>query len=305
MRFLRILVLGSCGLFFSLAAVWAATPAADTAPFMGKKAKTISPDKLVAEYKPSKIKLPPKPWKVPEATLDVTGRGVSLYYLIPYQRVKNLIPTSLQPFPGPDKIWFRVDVLQWTSLRSRSNPGRKLKKCIEMTYRFEVKQGDKRGTYPLRMYMDTSWTVLWARQYSNYDAYPVRQADVNFSPFMHFFQLRRGKFALAVIDVVVREGMGARMSDIFSRRADGLQWLGDGLEFVVPAEQKKIRQVNRFFEIETKSAEIRTLLLPEPVKWKILHPEEVPDPDKTIILEAVYGTWTSEPLSDTSSGKQD
>ncbi|MCK5241104.1 hypothetical protein KAR34_01510 [bacterium] len=296
MRILRRLIFGYCGLLFSLATVWAATPAADTAPFMKKKGKSIPVEKLVAEYKPGTIKLPPKPWKIPEATLDVTGRGISLYYLLPYQRVKNIIPASLRPYPGPDKIWFRVDFIQWTSLRPRSNPGKKLKRFVELAYRFEVKQGKTRGTFPLKIYLDAAWPVLWARHYGKYNAYPVRPADVNFSPFIHFFQMRKGKYALAVIEAVASQGIRACMNDIFNRREDTLLWLGNGTDFVIKAGQKTIRSVVRSFEVEIKSAEIKTLLLPEPVKWKILHQDEVIVPDKAIIIDAVYGTWTSEAL---------
>jgi len=303
MRFLRVIVTGSFILLIGILPAWAAVPAADHAPFMKKDRQVIPADKLRATYKPESIKLPPQPWKIPTAPLDVTGRGIALYYLIPYKRVQDILPETLQPYPGPEKIWFRVDILQWTSLRSRTYPGRKLKKFVELAYRFEVSRGQVRGTYPLRIYMDSAWPVLWTRYYGGYDAYPLPRADVNFSPFIHFFQLRRGKFALVVVDIEPRQGMGARMTDLFSRRKDIALWQGDGKEFTAAFPDKTLVTVVRRLETEIKNAEIKTLLLTEPVKWKILSEQEVSQPNKVLLLESVLGTWIEEPQSAASSEK--
>ncbi|MBN1594926.1 hypothetical protein JW933_03275 [candidate division FCPU426 bacterium] len=293
MRMLRAGVLGCLCIILLGTALWAAEPAADTAPFAKKKRQSLPPDQLRATYQTEKLKLPPQPWKIPEATLDVTGGGLSLYYLIPYQRVKKILPGTLAPYPGPDDIWFRVDVIDWYSVRPRSQPGKKIKKFVELAYRFEMQKQGRRGTYPLRIYMDSPWAVLWSRYYGGYEAYPLPRADVNFSPVHHFFQLRRGKFAILVLDAGPRQGVGARMTDIFSRGADSDLWLGSGQDYVLADDLENVKTVVRRYETEVKAAQVRTLLLTEPVKWQILHEDEVIIPDKILVLEKIAGTWVS------------
>lgn len=275
---------------------WAAPkPAADAAPGL-KKRDTRPAGELKAKYTPEPLRLPEKPWKIPEVPLDLSGRGISLYYLIPFDRVKHLLPDEFQPVPGPDAIWFRVDVLQWTRVFSSASATRPLKKFVELAYRFEVLRGTERGTYPLKLYTDSRWPVLMTRQYGGYSAYPVPEADVNFSPFIHFFQVRRGKHAILVVEAEPRQGVGAQVSDLFSRRKDTMLWQGEGLEFTLPGPGGgRPRKVPRALTAEIKPAEAKMLLLKEPVTWKILTREESLQPDKVLLLEAVDGSWLAAP----------
>jgi hypothetical protein len=278
------------GLMISLPKAWAAIPATDPSSTMQNQAAQ-SNGEIVAQYQPEKVRLPQKPWKIPVATLTFRGQGVSLYYLVPIKRVHKLLPRSFTPYPGPDKIWFRVDAIQWKQITYKNQPQVKVKTFNELVYRFEIKQGDKRATYPIKYYADTAWAVLWAREYGQYPAYLLPPTDVNFSPFIHFFQFRRKQFAVAVIDAIPKQGMGAQMGDLLNRKNDAMLWQGEGLELTYLVDTNSITPVRNSFIIEAKTANRRMLLLNDPVKWKILTFEEVQNPDKVLILESVQGNW--------------
>lgn len=296
LKFVIIACLGLAWCGLCVAQVWAVRPAADTAPGL-KKRQTQPAGELKAKYTPEPLRLPKQPWKIPPAPLDCFGRGISLFYLIPWARVKHLLPGDFKPIPGPDEIWFRVDVLQWTRVFSRAHPTRPLKKFVELAYRFEVRRGKERGTYPLKLYMDSRWPVLMTRQYGGYSSYPVNKADVNFSPFLHFFQVRRGKLAILIVEAEPRQGLGAHVADLFNRRQDTLLWQGEGLEFTSPGPGGGApRKVRRELTAEIQPAEVKMLLVKEPVTWNILSQEESLQPDKIFLLESVEGSWMGSPV---------
>lgn len=276
-------------LAFGLQAAWAAPqgPQADTAPFVKKRA-TRPAGEIQARYADDPIKLPDQPWNVPGASLSCEGRGLSLYYLVPVSRVQKILPPDLKPYPGPKEIWFRVDAIQWTTVQAE---GKTLKPFVELGYRFEVVANGKRGTYPLRLYCKPNWPNLWARQHGAYATYPLAAADVNFSPFIHFFQLRRTAFALLVAQLDPRQGVGAQAMDLFNRGQDSRLWQGDGVEFVWPRDTRRLQTVTRRLEAEIKPAAVRMLLVKEPVEWNILTEEESLEPAKILLLESVQGDW--------------
>ncbi|MEW6517056.1 MAG: hypothetical protein AB1439_09135 [candidate division FCPU426 bacterium] len=281
----------ACLLVFGLNLAWAAQgPQADVAPFI-KKRETRPAGEVKARYADDPLKLPEAPWNVPGVPLVCEGRGLSLYYLIPVSRVEKILPPGLKPFPGPKDIWFRVDALQWTAVHSAGRPPVTYKPFVELGYRFEVTENGKRGTYPLRLYFEPSWPILWARQHGAYAAYPLSGADVNFSPFIHFFQLRRGNFAALVAQVDPRQGVGAQAMDLFSRGQDGKLWQGDGMEFVWPRDTQRLTPVSRKLTAEIKPAQTRMLLVKEPVEWNILTEDEALQPAKVLLLESVQGDW--------------
>jgi hypothetical protein len=282
---------------FGLNTVWAAPagPQADVAPFI-KKRETRPAGEIQARYADEPIKLPEQPWNVPGVPLTLKGRGLSLYYLVPVSRVQKILPPGLKPFPGPKEIWFRVDALQWTAVRSGDKT---YKPFVELAYRFEVVSEGKRGTYPLRLYCKPNWPNLWARQFGAYATYPLVAADVNFSPFIHFFQLRRTNFALLVAQLDPRQGVGAQAMDLFNRGQDSRLWLGDGVEFIWPQDTRRLQTVTRRMEAEIKPAEVRMLLVKEPVEWNILTEEESLQPDKILLLESVQADWLA-PAAETA-----
>lgn len=262
-------------------------PQADVAPFIQKR-EARPAGEIQASYAEDPVKLPEQPWNVPGVPLSCQGRGLSLYYLVPVSRVQKILPPDLKPYPGPKEIWFRVDAIQWTSVRSADKA---IKPFVELAYRFEVVSAGKRGTYPLRLYCKPNWPNLWARQYGAYAAYPLEAADVNFSPFIHFFQLRRTNFALLVAQLDPRQGVGAQAMDLFNRGQDARLWQGEGLEFVWPRDTRRLQTVSRPMEAEIKPATVRMLLVKEPVEWNILTEEESLEPAKALLLESVRGDW--------------
>ncbi|MCD4814578.1 hypothetical protein K8S19_12920 [bacterium] len=289
--FLTIYLFALCVLM-GFSSLQAAVPAADVAPMIKKDRPTKPADQLQADFRPESLKLPPKPWRIPQAPLDMRGRGVSLFYLIPYKRVQSILPTKIKPYPGGGKTWFRVDVIEWTIIRSRLNPAKKMKKFVEMTYRFEVMQAGQRASYVLKMYADTGWPVLWSRKYGEYNAFPANKANVNFSPYIHFFQLVRKKNTVAVVHAEPREGVSAQMNDLFGKRKNIELWSGSERDITAWYSDDSLVIVDRRFETEIKNAEVKSLLLPEPIQWKILSEDEVMQPDKVFIMENITGYWS-------------
>jgi|GEM_PF-5431105 len=290
MRVVRVLSLSLLAVALLAQTLPAAVPAADLA-WGAKKRQRMPAGELRATYQHEAFEAPAEAEEPPASPLRLDGQGISLYYLIPMDRIKNILPAEFTPFPGPDRIWFRVDFIQWTN--AAAGPHEAVQKgFVELAYRFEVKRGNQRGTYPIKIYADQAWAGLWMRQREGYDAFISRpQADVNFSPFMHFFQVRKSKWALALVEAKPRQGMGAQMGDIFSRKEDAGLWEGGRVDFLLSDASRGPSQVRRQLVVELKAAQPENVMLSEPKAWNFLAEEEIPFPDKVFILESIQGTW--------------
>lgn len=288
---LVVIMLGSLSIISQAAVL----PEAQIGSF-NQAATPVPAEDLKASVEERAFDAPIKPWNVPPVPMQVRGEGISIYYLIPLERVAELIPAELKPIPGPDKIWFRVDCIKWTRLIviGKDKKEKKVKPFLELDYRFEVMKDDKRGTFPIRMHMDRKYAVLWARQYGDYPVFHMRIAYSNFSPHMHLFQFRNSELATAVVEANPLLGLTADIFGIFNRGEDTALWKGDGFDFVLDPNRKKIKTISRKFDVEIKNAAIETLLLREPLKWKIIAQQEIYAPTKVFILESITGQWFGE-----------
>lgn len=273
----------------------AATPAgAQVGSFNQQTKKETKPrktelDKLIFDA-------PVKPWRIPPRPLNVNGEGISIYYLVPFKRVADLIPPSLKPYPGPEEIYLRIDCINWKSLtaKNKENVEKKVKPFLELDYRFEVTKDGQRGTFPIRMHMNKKYAVLWSRHYGHYPAYRVNVAYVNFSPHIHLFQFRNDEFPLAAVEANPDLGFKLSMNNLFNRRQDTALWAGQGIDYVLDEKTGKIKALHRKFNVELKSGVLNTLLIREPVKWKLLTKEEVKQPVRIFILESITGQWLGD-----------
>ncbi len=235
---------------------------------------------------------PQKPWSVPPVPMEMNGEGLSLFYQVPWKRVAGLVPSGLKPFPGPDKIWFRVDCIRWKSLTVKvKDQVKKVKPFLELDYRFEVTKDGKRGSYPLRLQMNELYAVLWARAHGAYPAFKINVAYANFSPYIHIFQFRNDELATAVVEANPLEGLSSNLNDLFQRKAQNAFWEGSGTDFVVNAGTGEITGIPRKFTVSLRSATVDTLLLREVQKWGILTAQEIKKPDKVFILDTIDGQW--------------
>jgi hypothetical protein len=286
MGFVRRLGLSVAMVIIVASTLQAAMPAADLALTKRKPAAAAGSLQAVVEHET--FVAPANAVPPPASPVVLSGQGISVYYLIPYDRVKNILPPELAPFPGPQTIWFRVDFIQWTSAEAGSV---RQKRFTELAYRFEIKCGKERGTYPVRIYADQPWAVLWMRRVEHYEAYLMPAADVNFSPFIHFLQMRKSIFPLAMVDAKPRQGMGANMGDIFGRKDDSLLWNGGRKDYLFLDNAQGPVHISRDFTVDLKPAQAESLFLSEPQKWRILGEDEIHRPAKVFILESIDGTW--------------
>lgn len=225
-------------------------------------------------------------------TLHLTGQGVTLYYLVPAARVHKLLPDGVTPYPGNNTIWFRVDFIEWTAITAEGGTGEQLKTFNQLSYFLEAQRGSVRVLIPLRFYADADWAVRWWRRFEKFPAATLTQADVNFSPMMHFFQFKREAAALAVIDAKPTQAMGSQMTGLFNRRLDKELW-GGAQQVLVPVPGRTLPTLTQSAEVRSES--VQTLLLAEPVRWKLLSAEEAQYPQKVLLTESLQTTWSAKP----------
>ncbi len=274
--------------------LWAEGPAAQVGSF-NQPSTPVASEKLKASIDQRVFEAPQKPWSVPPVPMEVSGEGIALFYLVPWERVAGLMPSGLKPFPGPDKIWFRVDCLNWKKLTVKVNDDlKKVKPFLELDYRFMVTKDGQLGSYPIRLQMNELHAVLWARAHGSYPAFKINVAYANFSPYIHIFQFRNDELATAVVEANPLEGLSSNLNDLFNRKADADLWAAGGLDFVVNAETGEIKTLKRAFSASVKSAAVETLLLRDPRKWGLLTAEEIKNPDKVLILDSINGRWLGQ-----------
>ena len=100
------------------------------------------------------------------------GRGITLIYEIPFNRVINAIPSIFDPDPGKGKIWFMVNFHDWQEFYPLSDPGFR-HSFFESYYKFSVKYQSRLGDYPIKLYLTSELGIASGIELYGYPKYPA------------------------------------------------------------------------------------------------------------------------------------
>jgi hypothetical protein len=220
--------------------------------------------------------------------LKLQGEGVSLYYLVPASRVQKLLPQSTQPHPGPAECMLRVDCIRWRFLPGPQNRPLSVTTFTELGYRLELRQGSQRVSYPLRLYVDQPAVAQWAWQKGFNQVQLLAGADVNYSPFMHFFQFRKEEWGIAVVMVKPRLGLQTQALNLFRKGNDQALWQGADTDFYPNTGHYAARQLQ---SPEITTADLKSVLFKELIDWKILTREESIRPKRVLLAPSIQWVW--------------
>ena len=118
------------------------------------------------------------------------GRGITLIYEIPFNRVIHAIPSVFDPDPGKGKIWFMVNFHDWQKFYPLSDPGFK-HSFFESYYKFSVKYQSSLGDYPIKLYLTSQVGIASGIELYGYPKYPaeMRRSLVPPSTFDNKFRM--------------------------------------------------------------------------------------------------------------------
>ena len=213
------------------------------------------------------------------------GRGITLIYEIPFNRVINPIPSIFDPDPGKGKIWFMVNFHDWQEFYPLSDPGFR-HSFFESYYKFSVKYQSRLGDYPIKLYLTSELGIASGIELYGYPKYPAEMR----------FELgnREGRFMIASegkneleIELEKSSGLLAKVVTTFANataRSYLAKYTGNFLYQKEGNRAKLTCGPTHVKKIRYTLAKAAKVYLREPLEWEILTESEMFRPKYSFFL---------------------